>query len=183
MDWRLLAIVLSLGLDTFAVSVGLGLGGGAISLRRRLTVATAFALAEAAMPLIGVLGGLVLGRLIGAWGNVVAGLVLVGLGIHMLREGETGADGALPGGNLLVAALSISADEVAAGLSLGALGLPVGLTSVLVGVQAFALTLLGVALGRAVGERVREGAERLGALVLMALGLLILVQQVPRVLG
>jgi putative Mn2+ efflux pump MntP len=180
MDWRLLAIVLSLGLDTFAVSVGLGLGG-AIPLRRRLTLAMAFGLAEAAMPLIGVLAGLALGRIIGEWGNVVAGLVLVALGVHMLREGETG-QGSLPGGNLFVAALSISVDEVAAGLSLGALGLPVGLTSLLVGAQAFALTLLGVAIGRAVGERIREGAERLGAVVLLGLGVLVLVQELPRVL-
>jgi putative Mn2+ efflux pump MntP len=180
MDWRLFAIVLSLGLDTFAVSIGLGLGG-AVPLRRRLAVALAFAVAEAAMPLVGVLAGLGLGRLIGGWGNVVAGLVLVVLGVHMLREQEGTADG-LPGGNLFVAALSISIDEVAAGLSLGALQLPVGLTSLLVGSQAFVLTLLGVAIGRAVGERIREGAERLGAIVLMVLGILILIQEVPRVL-
>ncbi len=182
MDWRLLAIVLSLGLDTFAVSVGLGLGGP-VPLRRRLTVALAFATAEAAMPLIGVLGGLLLGRLIGVWGNVVAGLVLVLLGIHMLREGGDDDGDGLPGRNLFVAALSISTDEIAAGLSLGALGLPVGLTSLMVGLQAFVLTLLGVAVGRAVGQAIREGAERLGAIVLMGLGVLILVQEIPKVLG
>ena len=181
MDWRLVAIVLSLGLDTFAVSVGLGLGGP-VPLRRRLTVALAFALAEAAMPLIGVLAGVLLGQIIGVWANVVAGAVLVLLGIHMLREGGGADADGLPGSNLFVAALSISTDEVAAGLSLGALGLPVGLTSLLVGLQAFGLTLLGVAIGRAVGQVIREGAERLGAIVLMALGLLILVQAVPRVL-
>ncbi|HVB09208.1 MAG TPA: manganese efflux pump [Bacillota bacterium] len=181
MDWRLVAIVLSLGLDTFAVSVGLGLGG-TMTLRRRMVVALAFAAAEAAMPLIGVAAGLLLGHFIGGWGNVVAGLVLVVLGIHMLRETEGGIEGGMPGGSLFMAALAISTDEVAAGLSLGALGLPVGLTSLLVGIQAFALTLLGVAVGRAVGERIREGAERLGAVVLMALGVLILIQEVPRVL-
>lgn len=191
MDWRLIAVVASLGMDTFAVSVGLGLSGG-LTTRRRLLLAGTFAAAEAAMPLFGVLIGTVVGRLVGQWADVVAGVVLLGLGAYMFREDDddeerllsrlAGGDGGAAGdgdpplsaGVLILAALSVSTDEMAAGLSLGALHLPIGLTAALIGLQAFVLSLVGIALGRAVGERVREGAERLAGLVLMALGAVVL---------
>jgi putative Mn2+ efflux pump MntP len=91
--------------------------------------------------------------------------------VRGLREREAEA----AAGPLWLAALSVSGDEAAAGLSLGALRLPLGLTSALVGLQAFGLTLAGLALGRAVGARRRAGAERLGGALLLALGVAVLV--------
>lgn len=71
----------------------------------------------------------------------------------------------------VVLGLSVSLDELAVGFTLGLLRLPTLLVVVPIGVQAFVLSQLGLRLGARVGSDVREGAERLAGLGLIALGL------------
>ena len=82
---------------------------------------------------------------------------------------------------ILLAALglgvSISLDELAIGFTLGLLRLNVLLIIVLIGAQTFLVTQLGLRLGRQVGERVREGAERVAGVALALLGLVLLAEQ------
>jgi putative Mn2+ efflux pump MntP len=70
--------------------------------------------------------------------------------------------------------MSISLDELAIGFSAGLLRLPVLPMVLAIGVQAFALTQVGVRLGARLGERWRESAERVAAGALIALGLVLL---------
>ena len=58
---RLIALVLPLGLDTFAVAAALG----ALGVQQRLTVSALFTAFEAGMPLIGLALGAPLGHAIG----------------------------------------------------------------------------------------------------------------------
>jgi hypothetical protein len=67
-----------------------------------------------------------------------------------------------------------SLDELAIGFTLGLLRLPAGLVIVLVALQAFILTRLGLRLANRLSERLREGAERVAGLALTALGLVLL---------
>jgi putative Mn2+ efflux pump MntP len=75
---------------------------------------------------------------------------------------------------LLLLGLSVSLDELAIGFTLGLLRLPIVPVVVLIGVQAFALTLLGLRLGARLGESIREGAERLAGVALTLLALVLL---------
>src|SRR6476469_1182433 len=70
--------------------------------------------------------------------------------------------------------ISVSLDELAIGVSAGLLGVSIGAAVVLIALQAFIVTQLGVRLGARVGEEVREGAERLAGLALITLGAFIL---------
>jgi putative Mn2+ efflux pump MntP len=62
---RLIAFVIPLGLDTFAVSAAVGLTG--LSPRRRLRISLVFAAFEGLTPAIGLLIGGVLGQDSGVW--------------------------------------------------------------------------------------------------------------------
>jgi manganese efflux pump family protein len=73
--------------------------------------------------------------------------------------------------------LSISLDELAIGFTLGLLQLPVVLVLVWIAVQAFVVAQVGLRLGAHVGEAVREGAERLAGVVLVALGIVLLIEK------
>jgi len=67
--------------------------------------------------------------------------------------------------------LSISLDELAIGFGLGLLHLPTLAALGLIGrAQAFLVAQLGLRLGRRVGETVREGAETLAGVGLIAIG-------------
>lgn len=176
---KIIALVLPLGLDTFAVSAALAVGG--LSAGRRLRTSLLFAAFEAGMPLVGLAIGRPLGSTIGGAADYVAIAVLLALGVHMLRENETEEAsqlGAMPdrGGVAMIAlGVSISLDELAIGFTFGLLRLPVIPVIALIAAQAFVVSQLGMRLGERIGERFREGAERAagGALALLALGLLI----------
>jgi len=172
---KLIALVLPLGLDTFAVAAALGVTGASSTQTVRLSLM--FSCFEAAMPLIGLGLGAPLGRAIGSTADYVAIGVLLAVGLYMLLGDERQLSGVaeLRGARSLLLGLSVSLDELAIGFTLGLLRLPVVLVIALIAGQAFVLAQLGLRLGGRLGARTREGAERLAGLALggLALGLLI----------
>ena len=177
---KLLALVLPLGLDTFAVAAALGALGIARGQRRRVTVL--FASFEGAMPLVGLALGTPLGHLVGAAADYVAIGVLLAFAVYTLCGGEEEEAHLAElaharGTTLLVLGLSISLDELAIGFTLGLLRLPVVLVLVLIVAQALVLTQVGLRLGGRLSEGRREGAERLAGLALAVLALVLLTEK------
>jgi putative Mn2+ efflux pump MntP len=169
---RTLALILPLSLDTFAIAAALGmtnLTGG-----RRLRFGLLFAAFEGGMPVIGLLIGAGLGRVIGGWSEYVAIAALAGLGAYMLLghdEDEQRVRKLLGGSGIAVVALglSVSLDELAIGFSLGLLSVPIVPAIALIAAQAFIVSQIGFGLGRRVEEATREGAERLAGAVLIVI--------------
>ena len=178
---RLIAVVLPLALDTFAVSAALGMAG--LSAGGRLRLGLLFAAFEAGMPLIGLLLGSALGSVLGAAGDYVAIAALAGLGLYLLLANDEAEEArvkqfaAARGPALIAVGLSVSLDELAIGFALGLIHVPVVPALVLIAVQAFIAAQLGFALGRRLGERVREGAERLAGVALIVLAALLLLER------
>ena len=83
----------------------------------------------------------------------------------------------LRGASAIVLGISISLDELAIGFTLGLLRLPVALVIVLIALQAFVVTQLGLRLGHRLSERGREGAERLAGIALIVLALVLLAEK------
>lgn len=170
-SWTVLAIIPAFGVDTFAVAAGLGAAG--VADRRRLAlIVAAF---EGGMPLVGAAIGSWLGRLVSSyavWG-AAALLAALGLyeiieGIRELREDEEEDDDKvlalqrkLMGAGLIVAGLSVSMDELAAGLAAGAAQLPLALLVPALALQAALFTYAGLH----AGSRLRRWAGRHGEIV------------------
>ena len=177
---KLIALVLPLGLDTFAVAAALGVTG--ISGRRRLRLSLLMASFEALMPLVGLALGVPLGHAIGSDADYLAIAVLIAFGLHTLlgQEDEDESVDELmmaTGWGAVVLGLSISMDELAIGFTLGVLRLPVGLVIVLIGAQAMLFSQLGMRLGARLSSRMREGAERLSGVALAMLGIGLLAEK------
>jgi manganese efflux pump family protein len=125
---RVVAFVLPLGIDTFALAAGLGTLRPPI--RTRIRLSTLFVVFEVGMPLVGVLAGHTMGALTGSWSEWLAAAVLIGVGVWFLvrrDEGEEKRASRLLSANPLMAAalgVSISLDELAIGFSLGLSNLP-----------------------------------------------------------
>ncbi|HWE63942.1 MAG TPA: manganese efflux pump [Chloroflexota bacterium] len=167
----LVPLILSLSLDTFAVSMAIGIAPMAHGLRLRF--AAACALAEAVMPLVGFVAGGLVGRL-GVVADWVSVALLLGAGLWIVREALEGDDEivealerAQQGGRaLLVVALSVSLDELAVGLAFGTLRLPIVPVLIAIAAQAVVVSLLGLRLGAALGARAGARATLLAGLVL-----------------
>jgi manganese efflux pump family protein len=176
---KLIALVLPLGLDTFAVAAALGLVG--VPPERRLRISLLFTAFEAGMPLIGLGLGAPLGAALGGTADYVAIGVLLVFGLYTLlssdesEEQRLGELARMHGPAALLLGISISLDELAIGFTLGLLRLPAGVVIALIALQAFVVTQVGLRLGSRLSTRLREMAERLAgvALTALAVGLLI----------
>jgi putative Mn2+ efflux pump MntP len=174
------AFILPLGLDTFALSTALGMAG--LSGSQRLRASLIFSGFEAAMPIVGFLIGSGIGTAIGRVSDYAAGGVLIALGIFMLwrSEEEDEASRVLlleraRGAAILGLGLSIGLDELAIGFGGGLLRLPLLVLAILIGLQAFLAAQIGMRLGARVGGEVREWAARLAGLLLIIAGALVVV--------
>jgi manganese efflux pump family protein len=169
---RLLAFVLPLGVDSFAVAAALGAARPGIAMRLR--VGLIFVIFEAGMPLLGLAAGGGLARVVGATADYLAGAAVLGVGVWMLGgdndEDMAGRMSGTHGLAVIALGISISMDELAIGFGLGLVRLPVVPVIVAIAVQALVASQLGLALGAAVGERFRERAQRAAALALIVLG-------------
>jgi putative Mn2+ efflux pump MntP len=171
---KLVLFVLPLGLDTFAVSAALGMAH--LPRRRRLELALLMAGFELAMPVVGLLIGHGIGSALGDAARYLAAAALVGVGSYLLVGGEDDEIRTDVHGLALIAlGLSISLDELAIGFSFGLLHVSLVWALVLIAVQAFVAAQLGLWLGARVGEALRERAEQLAGVALIALAVVVLV--------
>ena len=177
---KIALLILSLGLDTFTVAVALGIAG--IGFGSRLRVAASFAVFEGGMPLVGFVAGRVLSNAVGEVASAIGILVLFGAGGWMVYESlSSGEEMNVEIANwrsLIATSIAVSLDELAIGFSMGALGLPIGITVALIATQAFTLTLLGTAIGHRVGEELAERAETVAGLVLWGLALVLTLEKI-----
>ncbi len=137
---KLVALVVPLGLDTFAVAGALGIIG--VSPARRLRISLLFSAFEEGLPLIGLALGAPLGNAIGGTADHIAIGVLLAFGLYTLLSPEPdeqqrlGQLTQINGLGALLLGVSISLDELAIGFTLGLLRLPAGLVIVLIGASS-----------------------------------------------
>ncbi len=203
-----LLFIIPLGLDTFGVSLSLGIKSTFETKSERyalplwLRAAILFSLAEMLMPLVGLLIGYAASSVISNIMHYVGALLLIGIGAWELwsegreylskrKQQETEEEEEeeiqisvtqFRWGQQLLLALSISLDELAVGFSLGVItnGKAVNplILCLLVGLQGFLMTLIGLLLGRALRVRLKplkEWSELLSAVLLVGLGVWLLV--------
>jgi putative Mn2+ efflux pump MntP len=182
---KLLAFVLPLGLDSFAVAAALG-ASQVTTAWQRLRISLVFVIFEGGMPLIGLAVGSVLARGLGRIADYLAAAAVIGIGIWMLladnedEEDKAGRIMTSRGLALVGLGISISLDELAIGFSIGLVRLPVGAVIAAIALQAFVAAQLGLAIGAKIAERWRERAEQVAGIALILLGAYLLAQQLIR---
>ena len=182
---RLLAFVLPLGLDSFAVAAAIG-AVQVTTARQRLRISLVFVIFEGGMPLIGLGLGSALARGIGPAADYLAAAAVIGAGAWILLAGDKDEEARASrltsshGLALVALGISISMDELAIGFSIGLAGVPVAVVIVAIALQAFLAAQLGLALGAKIGERWRERAEQVAGIALILHGAYLLTAQLVR---
>ena len=183
--FNLIVLVLSLGIDTLLVSVSLGFR----ITKGKVKIAIVFACAEALMPLMGLLIGKAVGVIMGNWASLAGGILLLCVAVWLIvskgkdENDEEGEDkdkspGSLTGWALIATAGSISLDGLAVGFSMGLVGVPVALTTLIVALQAFVFTLLGLTFGSKLKPLLGRWSEHIVAVIFGLLGLWIIIEGV-----
>lgn len=167
---NLLILGIVLSLDNFRTAIVLG--AQRLPWRDAVQVALAFGFWDGLAPLVGILVGDYLAETIGSTADYVGAAVLGAYGLYLLGQAwrtdepeEMDKRWALVG-----LPLPLSVDNVVAGTSLGLLGYSPWIAPLLLGVITTLMTLVGLRLGGAVGQRIRIRSDLLTgvALVIMA---------------
>ena len=177
---ELFLLALGLSMDAFAVSVCKGLSVRALKLRHALLCGVWFGGFQALMPLVGWLLGIRFQSLITNVDHWVAFILLAVIGVNMLREAgdaesvETAGD--FSPKTMLAMAVATSIDALAVGVTFAFLDVNIVPAVSFIGVVTFLCAAAGVKIGQVFGLRFKAGAERLGGIVLIAIGIKILIE-------
>jgi manganese efflux pump family protein len=178
---KLLAFVLPLGLDSFAVAAAIG-ASRPTAWRERLRITLIFVIFEAGMPLIGLALGGALASGIGYVADYLAAGTVIVLGGCMLFGGDDEERKATRvvashGLALIALGISISLDELAIGFTIGLVGLPLTAVILAIAIQTVLVAQLGLAAGARIGDRWRERAGQAAGIALILLGIYLIVSQ------
>lgn len=177
---ELLLIAIGLSMDAFAVSLCKGLAMKQLVFRKCLLVGVWFGFFQAFMPLIGYLLGVTIGPYITAVDHWIAFILLVFVGAKMLKESfgeQEERNDSLRPWLMFTLAVATSIDAFAIGITFALLPSVNILAAVsLIGLTTFVLSAAGVKMGHLFGKQQGVFAERLGGVILIAMGLKILLE-------
>lgn len=177
-----IVLALALAMDAFTVALGMSAWLEKITAGQTIRLAAFFGVFQFMMPTLGWFAG---GRILAFIQQVdhwVAFGLLCLIGLRMIlasfRTGETNLRpeyDPTTGLSLLLLSVATSLDALAAGLGLGALRVDILFPAAVIGLVAFLMTVVGIKIGRRLGEAVGKRAELLGGMVLILIGAKILI--------
>ncbi len=176
----IILIAVGLAMDACAVAICKGLVIKEKNIKKAIIIATYFAVFQMAMPLIGYFVGDKFKGIVESIDHWVAFVLLLLIGGNMIRESlskkkedETGDVGPKV---MLPLAVATSIDALVVGVTFAFLDVDLLLCVVIIGVVTFALSALGVKVGRLLGSKLDKKAELVGGIILIALGVKILLE-------
>ncbi len=169
----ILIMAIALGMDALSLGIGLGLKG--IRLLDILKISLVIAIFHVIMPLMGMFTGHYMSSLLGDVAAVTGGGLLIILGGHMVYSSLKGEQARTfyPHSmwGILLFALSVSIDSFSVGISLGLFASDLLLTVILFGAFGGLMSIIGLMIGRKMGNWVGEYGEAFGGMILLAFGI------------
>ena len=176
---NLLGLALGLAMDALAVSIVAGLTLPRVTHRHVFRLAFHFGLFQFLMPIIGWLAGRTIAAYIGSYDHWIVFGMLGFIGGKMVWEAwkhdeADSREDPTRGWLLVMLSIATSLDAMAVGLSLALMRVSIWGPSILIGLVAGVLTMLGIRFGSQLGARFGRFAEAVGGLVLIGIGLRVL---------
>ena len=177
---EILLIAVALAMDAFAVSLAMVASGRSTGPRAAFRLSFHFGLFQFLMPVAGWALGRSIVSYISAFDHWVAFGLLLFVGGRMVYSGAGPRDEEKPPGDpsrglsLVILSLAVSIDALAVGLTFAMLEVSIWYPSLVVGVTASLISLVGIHLGNRLSERFGQRMEIIGGIVLILIGLRIL---------
>jgi hypothetical protein len=182
--FEVLMVAVGLSMDAFAVAVCKGMCFSKITAKNTLIVGAYFGFFQALMPVIGYFLGTAFSSYIERYDHIIAFILLAFIGGKMIYEAlkdelQENKNGSLKIGEMLLLSIATSIDALAVGVTLAFLkdgSANIFVSALIIGVVTFALSSLGVIIGKKFGERLQRKAELFGGLILIIIGAKILIE-------
>lgn len=177
--WELMAVAVVVSMDAFAISICKGLSVSHIKIKHMVLVGLWFGGAQALMPLLGYLLGNGFHSMIESVDHWISFGLLCLIGINMIKESREEAkclNRSFAPLVMLPLAVADSIDALAVGVVFAFEKVSILPAVTLIGATTFAFSAAGVWIGNKFGERYKSKAELCGGVVLIALGLFFLLE-------
>ncbi len=173
-------IAIGLSMDAFAVSVCKGLSMKKMDWKKTVIIGAYFGAFQAIMPLIGYLLGIGFQDRVTSIDHWIAFTLLIIIGINMIKEAFEGAE---EGKNdnvdfkeMIVLAVATSIDALAIGITFAFLEINIFLAIDIIGIITFVISVIGVKIGNVFGNKYEKGAQIVGGVILILMGIKILLE-------
>lgn len=196
-DYLLVIIIMSvaLAMDAFAVAITLGMDGAACTICDRIKVASSFGFFQGLLFVIGVISLSYVSGEVTSYNHLIAGVILIILGLRMLKESFEKTDNTCPNEKcrkgkctqtrclktgrmknltfyiLVMFGIATSIDALAAGITYGLIYEEILIAVVLISVIAFLFSYIGAAFGKKLGYLIGKKANIFGGIMIILLGL------------
>ena len=176
-----LLIAIALAMDAFSVSLTKGFTLKNLTKSQALWFGIFFGGFQSLMPVLGWLGGIQLEWLITTFAPWIAFILLVLIGSNMIRESFSNEDEEETSDKfsfkeLTLLAIATSIDAFAVGITYAVLKTDILIPVIMIGVVAFIFTIIGLYLGKKIGNYFGDKFEILGGVILILLGFKILLE-------
>ena len=179
----IILIGIGLSMDAFAVSVCKGLEMHRINYCNGFIIALYFGTFQAIMTLSGFFLGKNFEKYIVEFDHWIAFALLVFLGVKMIAEAYKKNDyvtesfeRAINHKELFMLAVATSIDAFAVGIMFALINVKIFNASLIIGIETFLLSLMGVLIGNIFGYKYKSKAEITGGVILAAIGTEILLE-------
>lgn len=176
---QVILIGIGLSMDAFAISLCHGLCKKHISINDIIQPAIVFGGFQALMPIIGFFIGSIFNEKISQYGNIIAFIILVYLGINMIKEAKNEGneecscktDKGNNLKNLLFMGIATSIDALAVGFTFSLMKVTnIYFQASIIGIVTFIIAGCGVAMGHKFGTILESKAQYLGGAILVLIG-------------
>lgn len=171
-------IAIALAMDAFSVSMTKGFTQKHLSKSQILFYGIFFGGFQALMPILGYFCGNVISSIVESLASVIGFILLLAIGLNMIRESLSGGDEEITDNfsfkEVTLLAIATSIDAFAVGITFALLNDPILISALIIGIVAFLFSIVGVFLGRKLGDYIGDKFQILGGVILILIGIKIL---------
>ena len=168
-------IAVALAMDAFSVSLTKGFTQKHLTVSQKLYYGIFFGFFQFMMPVIGYYCVSTISAAIESFASVIAFVLLLGIGLNMIRESLSGDDEEITDNfsfkEVTLLAVATSIDAFAVGITIALMNDPILISSVIIGVVAFAFSIAGIYIGRKLGDYFGDKFQILGGVILILIGI------------
>ena len=180
MDTALISIIIiaiALAMDAFSVSLTKGFTQNDLTKSQILYYGLFFGIFQFVMPVIGYLCGTTISSFVSTVAPWIAFFLLLAIGLNMIRESLGDDEDVLDTFSfreVTLLAIATSIDAFAVGITFALLKIPLLVPCTIIGIVAFMFSIVGIFIGKKLGNYLGDKFEIVGGIVLILIGIKIL---------
>jgi len=171
-------IAIALAMDAFSVSMTKGFSQKHLTNSQILYYGLFFGGFQFFMPILGYFCGNVIAGIVESLAPIIGFILLLAIGLNMIRESLSGDDEEITDHfsfkEVTLLAIATSIDAFAVGITIALLKEPILISSLVIGIVAFLFSVVGVFIGKKLGNYVGDKFQILGGVILILIGIKIL---------